>query len=176
LHESVDVGGVYLFAGPVNGDVAAEVLGEPECEVFEEVLPAFRDYANFRVGRPKGPLARTIADLHPTLAHVLEAAGAGILVIEVGDQLAQDPGLIGIGDPTEAMLQYRFGDDSPPGQVVHLHAAGLASVDGNRRLVRAGRDLVRDRQQAVEVVVARHREIAADLLAGEFGVAGLHLH
>ena len=93
----------------------------------------------------------------PLVAHVLEAAGARGLGVEVGDELAEDPRLVGIADPAVAALDDRLGDDPPPGEVPQAALAELSLVDGHRRLARRRGDLVRDRQDAVEAVLAWRR-------------------
>ena len=50
-------------------------------------------------------------------------------MIEVGDQLAEDPRLVGVLDSAEAVLDDRLGDDLPPRQVGSCTAARLAPVD-----------------------------------------------
>jgi hypothetical protein len=86
----------------------------------------------------------SFANSHPLVAHVLEAACARCFGVQIGDQLAEDPCLIGIADAAIAALDDRLGDDPPPREVPEPSLAEFALVNGYRRLVGDGGDLVRD--------------------------------
>ena len=44
----------------------------------------------------------------PRLAHVVELQRSGLAVLEVADELAQDPCLVGVGDASDVLLQHSF--------------------------------------------------------------------
>ena len=106
-----------LLARPHRSHVAPEVLAQPEAEVLDELLPAVGDVTNLRIARAKRAVAGAVAYRHPVLAHVTEAAGTRALVVEVGDQLAEDPCLVRVGDAAVAVLDDRLGEDAPPREV-----------------------------------------------------------
>ena len=88
------------------------------------------------------PAATCVADADPGLAHVVELQGAGLAVLEVADELAEDPGLVGVGDAAELLLHDRLGEHLGPGQVVQGDLAQLALVDLGGVLAGDGGDLV----------------------------------
>jgi hypothetical protein len=49
-------------------------------------------------------------------------------VLEVADQLTQDPGLVRVRDTAELLLHDRLGQDLRPGQVVQFDLAQFALV------------------------------------------------
>lgn len=116
-----------------------------------------------------------LAHSHPLVAHVVEASGARRLIVKVGDEFAEDPRLIGIRHTAVAALDYRLGDDSPPREVPQACPTQLATVDSDRRGGRVGRDLIGDRQHAVESMLASDVQVAADLVVLEGCSARLDL-
>ena len=147
----------------------------PEAQVLRELLPALGDASSLRVVLAQRPVVRGLADRDPLVAHVLEPAGARRLAVQVGDQLAEDPRLVGIGDAAVAVLDDRLGQHPPPREVPQRGPLELAAVDADRRLRRRGGDLVGDRQDAVEAVLACDVEVGVDLLGPQRGAGGLDL-
>jgi hypothetical protein len=118
---------------------------------------------------------RRLTHTDPLVAHVVKARCAGRFIVEVGDQLAEDPCLIGISDTAIAGLNDSLGDDAPPGEVPQAGASQPAAVDRERGLRRRRGDLIGDRQHAVVALLARDVEIRADLVVLERSRAGLDL-
>jgi hypothetical protein len=116
LDEFVQASGGALAAGSRRRDLAAEVLGQAEAQVLGELLPPLRDLAGLG-SRAEGLVVSCFAHGDPLVAHVAEPARAGGLVVEVGNQLAEDPRLVGVGDPAVSALDDRLGNDSPPREV-----------------------------------------------------------
>ena len=96
-------------------------------------------------------------------------------MLEVPDQLTQDPRLVGIGDPAELLLHDGLGEDLRPREVVQLDLPQLAPVDLGRMLPRDRRDLVGDGDDGVEAVLTRDVEVVLKLLCGQLVAAGLDL-
>ena len=110
------------------------------------------------------PAATASRTADPGLAHVVELQGAGRAVLEVADQLAQDPRLVGVGDAAELLLHDRLGQHLGPGQVVQCDLLELALVDLGRVLAGHGGDLVGDGQHRVEALLPGDVEVVLELL------------
>jgi hypothetical protein len=96
-------------------------------------------------------------------------------VVEVGDELAEDPRLVWVGDAAMPVLHDGLGDDAPPRQVPQRDLAQLRAVHVDRRVLGAGGDLVGDRHDGADAVLARDVDVARDLLVGQARVADLDL-
>ena len=160
----------------MGGDhLRPEVLAEAKAEVLHELLPAIDDVTDAGVACPDSSVASGVPDLHPSLAHVLEADRAGLLMLEIGDQLSEDPSLVGVLDTPVLVLHDRLGEDPPPGQVEKVNPAQLSSVNDDGCVARATADLVGDRQNRVEAMVSGQVQIVRDLVDLEGRIAGLDL-
>jgi hypothetical protein len=164
---------VVCWRGRAGRTSRAKVLAETERQVLDELVPACRHIANSGISRPERAGSRTVANRDPAFAHVLETACAGALVVEVGDQLAQNPRLIGIADAAMPVLDDGLRDDSPPGEVVERDAPELAAIDVDRGVADRRGDLVRNGEDGVELVVSSDVEISIDLVRAERDRAGL---
>ena len=71
-------------------------------------------------------------------------------MLEIPDQLAQDPRLIRISDTAVGLFHDRVGENLRPRQVVQRDLAKLALVDARRVLPSGSEDLVGDRDDGVE--------------------------
>ena len=91
-----------------------EILRKPEAEILHELFPAFRDGLSLRIGLAERPVVRGLAHAYPLVAHIVEASSPGSVVVEVRDQLAENPFLVGVRDAPITALHNRFGDDAPP--------------------------------------------------------------
>src|SRR5918999_1174448 len=80
---------------------------------MDELLPSASDVSHARVGRFKKQLPRPVTDGDPSLAHVVESAGARLLMVEIGDQLPEYPSLVRVGDTAVLVLNARLGHDLP---------------------------------------------------------------
>src|SRR4051794_13222820 len=96
-------------------------------------------------------------------------------MLEVPDQLTEDPGLIGIGNSAVLPLHDRHRQDLGPRQVIEGDLLELPLVDGGRVLPGDRRYLVRDRDQRVVALFAGNVEVHLKLLGLQGVAAGLHL-
>src|SRR5215218_1529201 len=147
-----------------RADRASKVLREAQAQVLGELLPTLGDAPSLRVILAQRPVVSGLADRDPPIAHVLEPAGSRRGAVQVGDQLAQDPCLVWVGDAAVAVLNDRLGQHPPPREVPQGGPLELAAVDADRRLRRRGGDLVGDGQDAVEPVLSCNVEVGVDLL------------
>src|SRR5688572_15564202 len=97
-------------------------------------------------------------------------------MVEIGDQLAEDPGLIWITDPSMFVFDARFGHDLPSGQMPKRDLPRFLGVDGYRTLDGRRRDLIGNGQDGVEAVDARQIQVALDLVDAKHGAGGLDLN
>ena len=84
-------------------------------------------------------------------------------VLEIADELAQDPCLVRVGAPRNSSAD-RFRQHLGPRHVVERHLLELALVDLGRVLTRDGRDLVGDGDDRVVAVLASDVEVVLELL------------
>jgi hypothetical protein len=98
------------------------------------------------------------------LPHVLEADGSGLFMLQVCNQLTEDPSLIRILDPPVLVLHHCLGEDSPPRQVPKVYSAKLPTINGNGHVVWPAADLIGDRQDSVEFVLPGQVEVTGDLI------------
>src|SRR5215207_9275219 len=81
--------------------------------------------------------------------------------------------MIGVRDTAVAVLNYRLGEDPPPGEMHECNAAQLAAIHVYRGVGRGAGYLVGDGEDRVEAVLAGHVEVAIDLLVLKLRAAGL---
>ena len=96
-------------------------------------------------------------------------------MLQVTNELTQDPGLLGVGDASVLLLHDRRGEDVGPRPMVQRNLLQLALVDLRGVLARSRRDLVADRDERVEALRLGHVEVVLQLLAGQIVLAGLDL-
>ena len=164
-----------LLAGQDGHDLGAQPSSQAEAGEPQQGVEAGDDSGDALVGGAQGAGGDGVADSRPGLAHVVELEGAAAGVLEVADELAEDPRLVGVGDAAELLLHDGFGQDLGPGQVVQRDLAQLALVDLGGVLAGDGRDLVADRQHGVEALLAGDVEVVLQLLGGQVVAAGLDL-
>ncbi|MGH9281078.1 MAG: hypothetical protein ACRD12_23695 [Acidimicrobiales bacterium] len=97
-------------------------------------------------------------------------------MLEVADQLIEDPRLIRIGHTAMHLLHNRVGQHLGPGEVVESNFLELPLVDGGGMCPGHGRDLVRDGQDDVEALLPDDIEVRLQLRGVELVGARLHLH
>ncbi|MCP3801072.1 hypothetical protein NLX83_17570 [Allokutzneria sp. A3M-2-11 16] len=97
-------------------------------------------------------------------------------MLQVADQLTEDPRLLGIGDAAVLLLHHRLAQQLRPGEVVQGDLAQPALVHCGRMLTGNSGDLVGDRQQRVEPLLPRDVEVGVELLGLQRVVPGLDLH
>ena len=97
-------------------------------------------------------------------------------MFEVADELAEDPGLVGVGHAAVDLLHDGGGLHLGPREVVDGHLSELALVDGRRVDAWRRRQLVRDREQCVETFGPGHVEVVLELWPGKVVRLGLDLH
>jgi hypothetical protein len=84
-------------------------------------------------------------------------------MLQVADQLAEDPGLIGVGNASVLLLHHRLGQHLAPRVVVQRHLLELALVNTGGVLTGDRWNLVGDRDQRVEALLAGNVEIGLQL-------------
>jgi hypothetical protein len=97
------------------------------------------------------------------LHHVLELKGSRARVLEIANELAQNPCLVWISDATVNLLHDGFAEHLRPRQVMDGDPAELPFVDARRMCPREGRDLIGDREQRVKALLACHVEVRLEL-------------
>ncbi len=90
-------------------------------------------------------------------------------MIEIGDELSEDPSLVWVRDTAVAVLHHGLGDHRPPREVAQLHLLQLCLADPDRRLLRRRGQLIGEREHGVEAVCPGEIDVASDLLLGELG-------
>jgi hypothetical protein len=97
-------------------------------------------------------------------------------VLEVADQLAEDPRLVRVGDTAMLFLHHRAREDLAPRVVMQSDPLQLAFVDPHGMLPGHRGDVVGDSEQGVKALLAGDVEIVLQLLDVESVCTGLHLH
>src|SRR5262249_4490943 len=95
-------------------NVRPQLLGKTERKRRGELVPSLGNAARPRVPKPEGPIAPGFAARNPISSHVLEPERARSLAAQIVDQLAEDPLLVGVGNPPVALLHNRLGQNTPP--------------------------------------------------------------
>jgi hypothetical protein len=119
LHAGGRVGGLltskdWNYLGP---ELTAELeTGEPQ-----KSIEAGNHLGDALVGDAQGARSHLVADTDPRLSHVLELQRPGLAVLQVADELTENPGLVRIGDAAELLLHDRLGEHLRPGDVVQRH-------------------------------------------------------
>src|SRR5450759_3085963 len=96
-------------------------------------------------------------------------------MLQVLDQLPQDPGLVGVGYAPELLLHDGLSQDLHPRQVVKRYLSEFAPVNRGGVLPGDCGYLVRDRQDRVEALRTSDSEVVRHLLRGEGPVTRLDL-
>lgn len=128
-------------------------------------VPAGGDFTRISISRSERAVGHGVPHAHPLVTHILEACGAGPLMVEIGDQFPENPSLVGVGDSAMAMVNDGLGEKAPPRQVLQLDGSQPPPVHVHRAVRRRSCDLVGDSQHRVEAMLARHVQIAVDLLS-----------
>ena len=157
--------------------LGADLDAQLERRVPQELVPTLTDLDNGAVSPVEGPLPCTVSHRRPVGAHVGERQRARVGMLEVPDQLVEDPCLLGIVHTAVRVLLDRLGEDHRPRHVVNLHL-GIRPQPQSVGRMNTGRrcDLVGDRDHTIMVIEASDLDIRVDLLSFELGVARLHLH
>src|SRR4051794_5264434 len=98
-------------------DLCPELATEAQREGSDERVPSTSDFERRLVVRAQRSRGRRVADRYPRWAHVFEVERARPRVLEVTDQLAENPRLIGVGDPTMLLLHGGLSQHFRPRQV-----------------------------------------------------------
>ena len=96
----------------------SELSAETQARVAQQRVEPADHLGGGLVCRPKGAGRDRLTDRHPVLAHVLELHGTGARVLQVADQLTEDPRLLGVGDTAVLLLHHGGGQEVGPGPVV----------------------------------------------------------
>ena len=97
-------------------------------------------------------------------------------MLEISDQLVEDPCLLRIIHATMRVFLDRLGKDHRPRHVVNLNLGVRPQPQSVGRMnTRRRCDLIGDGDHAIMVVEASDLDIRVDLFRVELGVAGLHL-
>ena len=83
-------------------DVAAELLGQVQAQVADELVPSVCDIGHRGIGPLEHVEPSLLADGRPAGAHVVEEDDAGARIAEVSDQLGEDVGLVRVLDARDA--------------------------------------------------------------------------
>ena len=116
-----------------------------------------------------------LADGHPRSAHVLKFGRTRSGMLQVANELGEDPRLVRITDCLVPLLDQRLGADLAPRQMMQAHLPQLALVHGQRMLARRPGQLIGDRQDRVKTLFAGHVEISLHLRGLRLVRARLHL-
>jgi len=84
-------------------------------------------------------------------------------MLQVADELGEDPRLIRVGYCLVPLLDQGFGADLASRQVMQADFPQLALVHGQRMLARRPGQLIGDRQDRVKTLLTGHVEIRLDL-------------
>lgn len=97
-------------------------------------------------------------------------------MLEVADQFAEYPGLIGVRDAAVLLLHHGLGQHLRPGQVMQRNLPQLAFVDLGGVLSSDRRDLIRHRDHRIEALLPRDVQVALHLIRRQPIRAGLDLN
>lgn len=109
-----------------------------------------------------------LADGHPGSAHVLEFDRARSGMLQVANELGEDPRLVRVTDCLVPLLDRGLGADLAPRQVMQAYLFQLPLVHGQRMLARRSGQLIGDRQDRVKTLLASHVEIRLHLRGPQF--------
>jgi len=180
-HQGLGLGGeperrvCCLFAGDVDLDVGTKLPTEAQGGEAEKLFPSGDDLSETLVIRPERARSDGLANRHPSSTHVNEVEGTGLGMLEVANELSEDPGLVRISDPAMDSLLDCDGEYLRPGHVVQSDATELAPIYVEGMNARGGSDLVGHREDHVEPVLTCDVEVCLNLRSLQFGAAGLHL-
>ena len=97
-------------------------------------------------------------------------------MLEIPDQLVEDPCLLRVLHTAMRVLLHRLGQDHRPRHVVNLHLGVRPQTQPVRRMnTRRRRNLIGYCYYTIIVIQASDLDICVDLFGFEFGVARLHL-
>ena len=130
----------------IASDIGAELQA---CEA-EKLVPPLGDVCDPVSSPVDGSFASAISNTQPVLAHVVEADGARTWVLEISDELAQNPRLFGIFDSSVDLLHNGCCQNPGPGDVFQLNFRVRAQFEARRVQSGSGWDLVGYRDHAVE--------------------------
>ena len=155
--------------------VAAEPSSKIKAGVLKKLFPAHGDALRRIVPATQRAFPQRLPQRVPFGPHVGERSRPRFVVLEVADELAENPLLIGILNPDVVVHHERAGQDSGPRQVVQVDVAVATPVNVNRMMSVDGRQLVADREKPGVALLLHHVQIGFELLALEFIVARLDL-
>ena len=98
----------------------AQILTQTETQILLELFPPIDDVLDTGVRGAQCSLTGRVTNRNPMVAHVFKADSARFLMLQVGDQLVENPSLIRVFDAPVLMLQDRLSEDAPPRQVYEV--------------------------------------------------------
>lgn len=154
-----------LLAEPLL-HVCTESTGQLHAREREQLVEP-RDYTErLLVGSAERLQSNCVPHADPVGAHVVEVPSTGLRILQVPDELRENPRLVGVGDSLVRLLQERLRVDPAPRQVIEVNLPKLPLV--HRDWVNSGRrrNLVADRDDGIKALFACDVEVVVDL----FGV------
>ena len=157
-------------------DFGTDLGAQLQRRVPQQLVPTLTDLDHGAISPVEGPLPCAVAHGRPVGTHVGERQRARVRMLEIPDQLVEDPCLLRILHTAMRMLLHRPGQDHRPRHVVNLHLGVRPQTQPLGRMnTRRRRNLIGYCYYTIIVIQSSDLDICVDLFGFEFGVARLHL-